>query len=320
MPNKKDSNRSIIIAGKVIFPGEEVQIDANISKLPTRTSIDIPIIVSRSKVDGPVLLLMGGLHGDEINGVEIVRRIIANGDHRPLIGTIICIPVLNVYGFINHSREVPDGKDINRSFPGSRTGSLASQIAFHLRTTILPQIDVGIDFHTGGSRINNFPQIRTVCTNEKNLKLAKIFSTKFILNSSLIEKSLRKEAWKQNKPYLLFEGGESMRLRKNVLDEGVGGALRVMKFLGMKKDAPKPNYQPITLQKSTWIRSNAAGMFHSYVRSGSQLKIGDVIGLITGPLGEFERQVISKTDGYIISVNNMPIVNRGDALLHVGTV
>lgn len=308
----------IKIANVSVAPGEETQVNARISKLPTRTTIEIPIIISRSLLEGPVILFMGGMHGDEINGVEIVRRIVAKGYNRPLRGTTICIPILNIYGFIHFSREVPGGKDINRAFPGSRNGSLASQIAYHLIHEILPIIDCGIDFHTGGASINNFPQIRTQMDKSNNVELAKAFSPRFILNANLREKSFRKEAQKAEKPILVYEGGESKRLHRIAIEEGVNGALRVMKYLGMREEAPQSTYDQLIIQKSTWIRARSAGLFHSLIGIGSQIKPGMTIGLITSPFGDFEIKVKSSVDGYVIAVNNDPVVNRGDALLHIG--
>lgn len=308
------------IAGTTIIPGEEAQINLTIARLPTRTPIDIPIIINRSKHDGPTLLLMAGMHGDEINGVEIVRRIISNKYNIPLIGTIICIPILNIHGFLNFSRQVPDGKDINRSFPGTRYGSLASQIAYHLHTEILPHIDYGLDFHTGGARINNHPQLRSVLSNPNNAKIAEVFSPPFIINSPFREKSLRWEADKLGKSILVYEGGESLRLRKNAIDEGVNGALRVMQYLGMRNDAPIAQKKPVILSSTKWIRATNAGLYHSLVRQGEEVKKGQKLGLITGPFGEFEHAIKSSVNGHVISVNNNPVINRGDALIHIGIV
>ncbi|MEO9964531.1 MAG: succinylglutamate desuccinylase/aspartoacylase family protein [Reichenbachiella sp.] len=307
------------IAGVTIAAGEEKQIDAQIAKLPTRTPIDIPVIVSRSVNPGPTLLITGGMHGDEINGIEIVRRIVAKGYNKPLIGTTICIPILNIYGFIHFSRQVTDGgKDINRSFPGTKNGSLASQLAYRLSQDILPLIDHGIDFHTGGARINNYPQIRAMLGDPMNLELAQAFAPRFIINSPFREKSFRKEAANQGKSILVYEGGESLRLRKNAIDEGVNGLLRVMKHLKMRNDAPEINIPSLMIKKSTWLRARAGGIYHSFFRPGEEVKKGNVVGLITGPFGEFEHPMKSQTSGYVLSINNNPVVNRGDALMNIG--
>lgn len=313
--------QDIKIAGITIAPGEEKQIDAQIARLPSRTPIDIPIIVSRSKKPGPTLLITGGMHGDEINGIEIVRRVIANKYHKPLVGTVICIPILNVYGFIHFSRQTNDGgKDINRSFPGARNGSLASQLAYRLTQDILPLIDYGIDFHTGGARINNYPQIRTQLDDPMNLELAKAFSPKFIIHSPFRDKSFRKEASKSGKSILVFEGGESLRLRKHAIDVGVNGFLRVMKHLKMREEAPVSKGEMLFVQKSSWLRAKSAGIYHSFFRTGEKVEKGALVGLITGPYGEFEHKMKAHATGYVIAINNNPVVNRGDALIHIGMI
>jgi predicted deacylase len=213
---------------------------------------------------------------------------------------------------------VPDGKDVNRVFPGTLRGSLASQIAYHFTKEVLPHVDYGLDFHTGGSRINNFPQVRGLMDTEANLELAKAFGAKYLINSPLRQKSLRKEAQKLGKPILIFEGGESLRLRKSAIDEGLNGALRVMKYLGMRQTAPEQNHQCIYISESTWLRAQSAGLYHSFVRPGDKVEKGMKIGLIAGPFGEFEKAIKSTVSGHVIAVNNIPVVNRGDALIHVG--
>ncbi len=308
----------IRIAGTPVSPGETAKIDANIAKLPSGTIIDIPIIVHRSKKPGPTLLLLAGMHGDEINGVEIMRRIIREKLYKVDKGSVICIPIINVYGFINFSREVPDGKDINRSFPGNRNGSLASQVAHFLMEEIIPHIDYGIDFHTGGARINNFPQIRVKADDEENLKLAKAFGTRFTLNSPHRDKSLRKEAFKHNKRILVYEGGESLRLRKNAIDEGISGMLRVMKYLDMRKEAPASKYQTKMIARSSWIRAKAAGLHYSDVRNGTTVENKEVLGEICDPFGTFQNKIKMPGKGHVLAVNNNPVINRGDALYHIG--
>jgi len=197
------------IAGNEIRPGEFKEIKINIAKLPSQTLIDTPMYVSRGLEDGPVLALMAGMHGDEINGLEIVRRILDGDLHRPKRGTVVCMPIINVYGFLNFSREVPDGKDVNRSFPGNKNGSLASRVAYHVTRDVIPFIDYGIDFHTGGAMRTNYPQVRAVLNNEKNMALANAFHAPFTLDAPFRPSSLRKEASKKGKNIIVYEGGES---------------------------------------------------------------------------------------------------------------
>jgi predicted deacylase len=318
MPENNSTDK-ISIAGRKIAPGAQVQIDAEIGRLPTRTPLDIPVIVSRSKESGPVVLLLGGMHGDEINGIEIMRRIMRSGYNNPDRGTIIAIPVFNVYGFINHTRGLPDGRDINRSFPGAATGSMASRVAHFFMEEILPVVDYIIDYHTGGARRNNYPQIRADFGDPKAKKLAEVFASPYILNSPFREKSLRKSAFRAGKPVIVYEGGETLRLRKNVLDKGINGTLRVLHYLGMRDEIPpEPAQEPITILKSTWIRARKSGLHHLEVRNGHKVKKNQVIGVISDPYGDFESKIKAPNEGFVIGINNFPVVNQGDPILHLG--
>ena len=239
MPNTKDQSvKEVIIAGQEIRPGEFKEIDINIARLPSHTVIDTPIYVSRGWEDGPVLALTAGMHGDEINGMEIVRRLLDSGMHQPKRGITICMPIVNVYGFLNYSREVPDGKDINRSFPGHKNGSLASRVAYHLMHEVIPHVDYGIDFHTGGAMRTNYPQVRAVLRDEKNVELANAFAAPFTIDSPFRPNSLRSEASKLGKNIIVYEGGESLRFDQSEIEAGVAGTLRLMKFLNMLDWSP----------------------------------------------------------------------------------
>lgn len=314
----ESTSNVIVLDGQKIKPGEEVQINLNIARLPSRTVIDLPIYVSRSNKKGPVLLLMAGLHGDEINGMEILRRMIKRNLIRPNRGSVICIPVLNIYGFLNFSRELPDGKDINRSFPGTKGGSLASRVAWHVTNDILPLIDCGVDFHTGGASRSNIPQIRAMLDNPMNAELAKAFKPRFIMNAPLRDRSLRKEASKMGKSILVFEGGESLRFDEPTIKQGIAGARRLMSHLKMIPKATIPRYKTTILDRTTWVRAKAAGLYHTRVANGDPVKKGQVIGTITDPFGAFELPVKSPVTGYLIGLNHNPVVNQGDALVHIG--
>jgi hypothetical protein len=310
--------REVKIAGKEIRPGEFKEININIARLPSHTQIETPIYVSRSKEDGPILALMAGMHGDEINGMEIVRRIIDGGLHQPKRGTVVCIPIINVYGFLNFSRDVPDGKDVNRSFPGSKSGSLASRVAYHITHEVIPFIDVGIDFHTGGAMRTNYPQVRAMLDDEKNLALATAFSAPFTLDSPFRPSSLRKEASKKGKNIIVYEAGESLRFDQQAIEEGIAGTLRLMKHLNMIDWAPEPKEQNRIIWSTSWLRAKHAGLFQSTVACGQLVHKGEWVGTITDPFGEFKEQVIARETGYVIGLNNIPVVNAGDALMHLG--
>jgi hypothetical protein len=303
--------------------GETVQINMDIARLNTRSKIEVPIIVSRGKVDGPCLLLIGGIHGDETNGVEIVRQIVAGGLNKPEKGTIICIPLLNVFGFLNQKREFPDGRDLNRAFPGSNTGSLASRFADHLMTKVIPKVDFCIDYHTGGAQRFNYSQVRVDRMDVESLKLAHVFGSPFIVYSKSKEKTFRKSMADLGKKVLLFEGGKSLFLDKNVTKVGIQGAINVTHHLGMRDFTTrisKPNAAnpPIIITNSKWIRSKHSGMYRSYVSAGQKVEKGVKLGSISDPFGEFESAFKNNQEGYILNSNHSPVVNQGDALFHIG--
>jgi predicted deacylase len=306
---------SISINKQKIGLGDQKIINLNIARLPTYTSIDLPVLVYRAPVDGPVLLLTGGLHGDEINGVEIVRRMIERELVMPDKGTVIAIPIVNIYGFIQNSRGLPDGKDINRSFPGAKGGSLAKLLAYTLMKEIIPEIDYGIDFHTGGSARSNYPQIRCSFKIKKAKELAKAFGAPVMMHSSLISKSFRSAAHKKGKEILVYETGESLRYDEFGIEEGINGAKRLMKYLGMIDEAPEQNKTKV-FTNSTWIRTKNAGLFISKAELGEELNKRQVLGSIKDPYGDLNSRVIAPHDGMVIGLNNCPVVNKGDALLH----
>ena len=310
--------RDLIINNQRIGAGEEVQIDIRIARLPSHTWIDLPVFVYRSKNEGPSLLLTAGIHGDEINGIEVVRRMITRKMLTPDSGTIIAIPLVNVYGFINNSRNLPDGKDLNRCFPGGTSGSLAKQIAHILMSEIIPNIDYGLDFHTGGSRISNYPQIRAFLDNEKNLELAKAFGAPYIINSNLIDKSFRKAAAQVGKPVLVYEGGESLRLDQFSIQEGMNGVIRLMKHLKIK-DTYLRKQKSTILRERSWTRAKMSGIFNAKVECGDKVNKNQMIAVLTDPYGNLRVPVKSPINGYVIGINNMPVVNAGDALFHIGS-
>lgn len=307
------------IYGTEIKPGTQTELSLKVAKLPTRTDINIPVFINRAEEEGPVLLLMGGLHGDEINSIEILRRIKEEGHDIPKRGTVITIPLLNIFGFINFSRDVPDGKDVNRSFPGHSRGSLASRMAYHLMKEIIPHIDFGIDFHTGGAARSNYPQIRCEFEDEENLRLAKAFNAPLTIHSKMIPKSFRHAAAEKGKRILVFEGGESLRFDEFSIKEAIEGVRSFMGAVDMHDPFIQERDDPTVLIKErTWLRAEVAGMFRPDLYNGSRVKEGQVIGSVNSPYGDMFVEIKSPFDGYILCTNNNPVVNQGDALLNLG--
>ncbi len=317
------NTRSITLFGESIAPGENKTINVEIARLHTTTKLNIPIIVRRSKIPGPVVLFSAGIHGDEINGVEIVRQLIHKKINKPKIGTIICIPVINVYGFVNKSREFPDGRDLNRVFPGSKSGSLASRFAYHILKEILPIVEYAVDFHAGGASRFNAPQIRIAPNNPELKVLADVFDAPFTLYSRNITGSFRSSSDKMNVKMLLFEGGKSLDINKSIATEGVNGAIRLLHYLNMlnPKHRVIPQKSPsIYIDKSGWIRAKCSGLLQDFDTVGTFVKKGTVLATITDPYGKFEREVKAPNDGYIINANHAPIVYEGDAIYHLSNV
>lgn len=306
----------MVINKETIAPGEHKQLHLTVARLPTHTPIDLPVHVFRGTGEGPVLLLTGGLHGDEINGIEIIRRMISNGLLSPTRGSVIAIPLVNLYGFIQNVRGVPDGKDINRSFPGARGGSLARLLAHTLMNQIVPKIDYGIDFHTGGASRSNYPQVRSVLDIPRNAELARAFAAPVILHSSLIDKSFRKAAHKKGKHILVYETGESHRLDEEGIQQGIDGTLRVMKHLDMREEAPEAG-ETETYRKSTWVRAKYAGLFRARVAAGEKVRHRQVVGHVYDPYGTEQYRVTASKSGRVIGLNHAPVVHKGDALMHI---
>ena len=313
-------SETLTILGESIKLGESKTIDMEIARLHSTTKLKIPVIIERSKIDGPTVLFSAGIHGDEINGVEIVRQIITQKINKPKIGTIICIPIVNMFGFVNKSREFPDGRDLNRVFPGSKSGSLASRFAHHILTEIMPVVDFCVDFHAGGASRFNAPQIRLAPNNADLKKLADVFDAPFTLYSKNISGSFRNSSEKLNVKMLLFEGGKSLDINNQIAIEAVNGSKRLLNHLGMlneKHDIIHQLTKTIYIEKSGWIRAKCSGLLHDGNLIGQFVKKGAILGKITDPFGKFEQKVKAPNDGYIINANHSPIVYEGDAIYHI---
>jgi len=315
------ASKELKIQDQIFNPGEKGVIKISVGKLTSGTDIELEAHIFRSKKIGNTTLLLAGVHGDEINGIEILRRTLKEKYlHKLSSGTVIVIPIVNLYGFINFNRYVPDGKDVNRSFPGTLNGSLASRIARTLTKYIFPHIDYIFDFHTGGDLRYNYPQIRYSKNDLTAAKLADIFFAPYTIRSGIIPKSLRKTAKSMSITTLIYEGGESIRFNHDAISIGTQGLLRCLVHLGHidKKYSEDALYKNSIIENTSWIRSSHSGIFIFNKRSGETIAKGEKLASINDPYARKTNYIIAKKSGHIIGHNNASVVNHGDALFHIG--
>lgn len=313
----------LTIAGTDVSLGQSAIIDIPLPDLYMHTSLSMPVEVIRGRRKGPILFVSAAVHGDEINGVEIIRRLVKSESVlKGLKGTLIAIPVVNVYGFINQSRYLPDRRDLNRCFPGSDQGSLAGRLANAFMTEITNKCTHGIDLHTAAIHRDNLPQIRADLSNSTVEEMAQAFKAPVIVNSSLIEGSLRHASMAFKVPVIVYEAGEALRFNELAIRAGVKGVIGVMRHLGMLAARPKTKKvvrKPFVARSSVWVRAPQSGIFRMIVPMGAQVNKGDLLGMVAAPYGaaDSEQPVLASYSGVVIGRTNLPLVNEGEALFHI---
>ncbi len=310
----------LIINDQIIEPGSNVMIDLPLPRLYTHALMTMPIHVVRGKKPGPRLFVSAAIHGDELNGVEIIRRLLKQPALNKLRGDLIAIPMVNVYGVIHHSRYLPDRRDLNRSFPGSKKGSLAARLADLFMTEIVVKCTHGVDLHTGAIHRNNLPQIRANLDDVETLSLAKSFHVPVLLNSNLRDGSLREAADKFGIPMLLYEAGEALRFDEHSIRAGLRGILGVMRHLGMlsaRKSRKSAVIEPFVARSSQWVRAPSSGIFRAAKSLGEKIKRNDILGVINDPVAALETAVISPCNGLIVGRSELPLVHEGEAIYHI---
>ena len=306
------------LGGTTVLPGTRATVEIPVPRLLNRAELAMSVKVVHGSKPGPVLLLSAALHGDEVNGVEIILRLLNRISAKRLSGTVLAIPVVNVYGFITNSRYLPDRRDLNRSFPGSSSGSLASRLAQLFTDEILSHATHVVDLHTGGLHRSNLPQIRACLDDPRNVQLADAFGAPVVIDAKLREGSLRAAAVKRKMPMIVYETGEALRLDRTGVLVGVGGILGVMHVLGMIQKPPAaPHTVSFRSTGSSWLRAPASGLFRSECRLGQLVRAGQSLGVINDPLGDDKVPVMAPCDGIIIGRTNIPLVHQGDPLAHI---
>lgn len=311
----------ITIGDVTVLPGQRRYVDLPLPPLYTHTSVAMPVHVIHGKQPGPVLFVTAAIHGDEINGIEIIRRLLATKTLSRIAGTLIAVPVVNVYGFVSQSRYLPDRRDLNRSFPGSEKGSMAARLADTLMSEVVAKCTHGIDLHTAAEGRANLPQIRVdLDAHPELLELAEAFAPPILLDSHTREGTLRSAA--DDIPLLLYEAGEALRFDELAIRAGLKGVLRVMRHLKMlptSKGADNRRSKPWLANNSVWMRAPQSGILRSRIPLGGIVEEGVVLGYISDPFGEAEQAVVSDVSGVLIGITKLPLVHEGEALYHVAT-
>ncbi len=323
MPNSTIPKRLPYEFGRAqIAGGTDAVVHLPVSVMPDHTPVNLSVHVFHGKQEGPTLFVSAAVHGDEVIGVEIVRRLLHSPALKRMRGTLLAVPIVNTFGFMNHSRYLPDRRDLNRSFPGSPTGSLASRLAHIFLNDVVLRADFGIDLHSAAIHRTNLPQVRVTSSRRRAAKLAECFGAPITLHAKLREGSLRGVAAENGVDMLLYEAGEGLRFDEYAVKVGVAGCLNVMHELGMltarpgKKKVPKP----LHCRVSSWIRAPAGGLLRAYRGTGDVVEEGTLLGQIADPFGTTDTEVIAKHGGVVIGRTNLPIVNEGDGLFHIAEI
>lgn len=318
----KRMRASIEIGGVKVKPGERRLIDVPIPHLYTHAALTIPVQVIHGKTDGPRLFVCAAIHGDEINGVEIIRRLLKVKSMARLRGTLIAVPVVNVYGFINQTRYLPDRRDLNRSFPGSETGSMAARLSHVFLQEIASRSTHGIDLHTAAIHRDNLPQVRACLDDDETSQMAHAFPVPVILNTSLVEGSMRQALEAMGISVIVYEAGEALRFNEIAIRSGVKGIVNVMRVLGMlpRLKSPEPRFKPQIAKSSTWVRAPQSGILRNITPLGAVVEQGQTLGVISDPFGEKEEVVHATLSGIVVGRTNIPLVNEGEALFHIAEI
>ncbi len=317
----------VILGGREVHPGERLTFELPVTDLSTHTPMSMPVRVLCGMEDGPRLFVSAAVHGDEINGVEVVSRLLTEPSLALLRGTLIAVPIVNVLGFVAQSRYLPDRRDLNRSFPGSKRGSLAARLAHLFLSQVVANATHGIDLHTGAIHRANHPQIRADLSDPQADRLARAFGAPVVINSSLREGSLREAAGKRGVPVLVYEAGEALRFDEAAITQGVAGVLAVMRALDMLPDqaakaagkaAGKAALtEPFVARSSSWIRAPRSGVLRCAVPLGTMVAAGDLLGEVADSFGDNRSRIVARRDGMVIGSTYLPVVYEGDALFHM---
>lgn len=312
----------ITIGGTSVASGAEQRLDLPVARLPTQTMLSLPIHVINGHSEGPHLWLSAAIHGDELNGVEIIRQVLEQVTPQTLKGALIAVPIVNMFGFIEQSRYLPDRRDLNRSFPGSARGSLASRLAHLFMKEVVSHCSHGIDLHTASHHRVNLPQIRANLDNPETYRCAQAFGAPAMIHATTRDGSLRQAAAKQGISVLLYESGEALRFDLEAITVGVKGILQVMSSLEMLIDPSQqvPSQPSLESRETKWVRASRSGILHLQIELGQTVTQRQKLGYIADAFGEANRRVQAPCDGIVIGFTKNPLVNQGDGIVHIAKI
>ncbi len=315
-------NKAFKIGSVLVAPNTRQTVELPVSVLSDHTPITMSVHVVNGRKPGPTMFVSAAVHGDEVIGVEIARRLMRAEALDSLRGTLLIVPIVNTFGFLNHSRYLPDRRDLNRSFPGSPKGSLAARLAHLFMEEIVGRSDFGIDLHSAAIHRTNLPQIRVSPSKPETIVLAEAFGAPLILTAKLRDGSMRQAAQDVGVDMLLYEAGEGLRFDEMSIRAGVSGVLRVMRATKMvpAKGISKSKAASVRAESSTWVRAPIGGLMRTFKTIGEVVKKGEVLGVVSDPFGLIEAEVVASTRGLIIGRSNFPVVNEGDALFHIASI
>lgn len=318
-PSPRD--RALAVGGVSVPPGKRINLELPVTRLPTGTTLSLPITVVNGRHPGPRLWLSAAIHGDELNGVEIIRRVVRSLKPAQLNGAVIAVPVVNIFGLVEQSRYLPDRRDLNRSFPGSARGSLAARLAALFMREVVSHCTHGIDLHTAAIHRNNLPQIRANLEDPETYQFAKAFGAPIVIHADARDGSLRQAAAQRHIPTLLYEGGEALRFNEDAIQAGVNGVRRALAFLAMYT-ADAPNLVPLSQEarETRWVRASRGGFWHLQVALGQRVTQRQTLGMLTDAFGEKTVEVRSPMEGWVIGHSQNPLVHQGEALVHIAAI
>jgi uncharacterized protein len=310
---------TVVVGKQEISPGTRKTVELDVANLYTHAHLTMPVHVINGRTDGPTLFLTAAIHGDELNGVEIIKRVMKRAVLKNLRGCILAVPVVNIFGFIDQSRYLPDRRDLNRSFPGRVTGSLAARLAHMVATEIVANSNFGIDLHTGPVHRTNFPQIRANLSDPDSRRMANAFGAPVVIDANVREGTLRAYAGSQGVPTLLYESGEALRLDELSIEAGVNGVMRVLRELEMLPAQTKiaKVVEPTYANDTSWVRAPMSGIINMRCRLGQRVKSQQVLAKISDPFGEIETDVVAPAGGIVIGRSTSPLTHEGDALFNL---